>query len=430
MFVLSSLQQSTAATGALRFGDRITAVDGWEVKGHTVEEVHAKLFGAPGSQVKLSIERAADNVSETIAMTRVVEHKRSVPDAHMLRAGVGYIDLRHGFNFGATDELSEKLEKLQKAGMTSLVLDLRENQGGLLDQAITIAGRFLSDGQIILTQTGRKLDSGGRRYKSQNRAPHNFPLAVLVNHKTASGAEIVAGTLQDHDRALIVGERTFGQSLVQSIIPLEYGSALVITTSRLILPSGRLIQRDYSNLDFYDYHARREPGRNEAGVALKDLGRVEWKTDTGRTVYGGEGIAPDEVVKSRVAGRLEPRLIDPIFGFVRELVNGRVVGFESYVARRSIDSANVVKPDELAATDNLFKAFKDFVAKTPNYKLTDRELDGQREFIARQMRYDIVTAAYGSIMAARVLLADDPQVQRAVEALPRAASLANAPRNR
>ena len=429
IFILASLQHSTAAAADLRFGDRITAVDNWDVKGHTVKEVREKLLGAAGSQVSLSIERAADNLSQTVAITRAVAPKPSVADAHMLRPGVGYIDLSQGFNLDATKELIDKVEKLRGEGMTSLVLDLRDNPGGFFDQAITVAERFLPEGQIILTQTSRKVGSPGLRYKSQNRTPYSSPLAVLVNHKTASGAEIVAGTLQDHDRALIVGEPTFGQSLVQSIIPLEYGSALAITTSKLILPSGRLIQRDYSQLGYYDYQARREPERNEAG-AVKEQRRAEWKTDTGRSVYGGEGIVPDEVVERRALNNLQRRMIDPIFGFVRDLVNGRAGGFESYLVRRPVDFTSVAKPDEFAVKDDLFKAFKNFVAGTPRYNLTENELDSHREFIARQMRHDIITAAYGSIMAARVLRADDPQVQRAVEALPRAAQLATAPRNR
>ena len=430
IFVLAPLQNSTAATAGLRFGDKITAVDNWDVKGHSLEEVREKLRGGPGTQVKLSIERAADNVTQTVAVTRAVLTQPSVPDAYILRPGVGYIDLSQGFKLDTANELIANLDKLQREGMTSLVLDLRENQGGLLIQAISVADQFVSEGQLIVRQTGRKPRLADLQYKAQNRTPRNYPLAVLVNHKTASGAEIVAGTLQDHDRALIVGEPTFGQSVVQSVIPLQYGSALALTISKLILPSGRLIQRDYSQLGYHDYQSRRQHGRNEAGAAVSQERRVEWKTDTGRSVYGGEGLMPDEVVEPRVISDLEQRMIDPIFGFVRELVNGRAGGFESYLVPRPIDFTKVVQPDEFAVKDDLFKAFKDFVGRTQRYNLTEKDLDGHREFIARQMRYDIVTAAYGSIMAARVLRADDPQVQRAVEVLPRAAQLATAPRNR
>jgi len=332
MFVLAPMQNSTAATAGLRFGDKITAIDNWDVRDHTLEEVREKIRGGIGTQVKLTIERAADNVTHTVVVTRAALQQISVPDAYMLRPGVGYIDLSRGFDLDAAQELTGKLDKLQKEGVTSLVLDLRENQGGVLHQAISIADNFVSEGQLIVTFTSRKSGSADRRYKAQNRTPQNSPLAVLVNHKTSSGAEMVAGTLQDHDRALIVGESTIGQSLVQSVIPLPYGSALAITTGKLILPSGRLIQRDYSKLGYHEYQSSRGRPR-ESGAAITEHRGPEWKTDTGRSVYGGAGIMPDEVVEPRALSSLEQRMIDPIFGFVRELVNGRAGGFDAYLVR-------------------------------------------------------------------------------------------------
>ncbi len=342
----------------------------------------------------------------------------------MLKAGVGYIDMTRGFNYTTADEFVDALEKLHREGMTSLVLDLRGNPGGLLDQAVKVASRFLPAGQPILSQRGRAY--AAHTYRSDNPNPDNVPLVVLVNRGTASASEIVAGALQDHDRALVVGETSFGKGLVQSIIPLEYGTALTLTSSKYYTPSGRLIQRDYSNEGLYDYYTRGGLGRDEDTPADQKPAGPESKTDTGRTVYGGGGIAPDESVKPRIVGAVQNRAINPIFAFVRELVNGRINGFESYKVARAIDFSHNIKAEEFPVNDNLYKAFKTFVTNEPAYKLTEKQLDASRDFIARQMRYDIATAAYGTVTASQVQTADDPQVAKAIDNLPRARELAAA----
>jgi carboxyl-terminal processing protease len=321
----------------------------------------------------------------------------------------------------------DALEKLHREGMTSLVLDLRGNPGGLLDQAVKVASQFLPAGQPILSQRGRAY--AAHTYRSDNPNPDNVPLVVLVNRNTASASEIVAGALQDHDRALVVGETSFGKGLVQSIIPLEYGTALTLTSSKYYTPSGRLVQRDYTNEGLYDYYTHgRGVGQDDADDAAQKPSGPESKTDTGRSVYGGGGISPDESVKPRIFQPVQQRAINPIFMFVRELVNGRIGSFESYKVAHDLDFSHNVKADEFAVTDNLFKAFKAFVANEPAYKLTEKQLDANRDFIARQMRYDISTAAYGTVTASQVLTADDPQVVKAIDNLPRARELAAAAR--
>ena len=427
-FILATFEHAPAAKAGLRFGDKIIAVDNWEVKGRPSSEVRDKLRGPRGSQVKVTIERAADGARQTVEITRDAVAQPSVPDAYMLKPGVGYIDMTRGFNYTTADEFMDALEKLHKEGMTSLVLDLRGNPGGLLDQAVKVASQFLPAGQPVLSQRGRAY--AAHTYRSDNPNPDNVPLVVLVNRGTASASEIVAGALQDHDRALIIGETSFGKGLVQSIIPLEYGTALTLTSSKYYTPSGRLVQRDYTNEGLYDYYTRGQGvgGDNGGSAANTQPQGPESKTDTGRSVYGGGGITPDEPVKPRLIGPVQGRVINPIFAFVRELVNGRVSGFESYKVQHPIDFTHVVKAEEFPVTDNLFKAFKTFVANEPAYKLTDKQLDANRDFITRQMRYDISTAAYGTVTASQVLTADDPQVAKAIEDLPRARELAAAAR--
>ncbi len=426
-FILATFENAPAAKAGLRFGDKIIAVDSWDVKGRPSSEVRDKLRGPRGSQVKVTVERASDGQRQTVEITRDAVAQPSVPDAYLIKPGVGYIDMTRGFNYTTADEFMDALEKLHKQGMTSLVLDLRGNPGGLLDQAVKVASQFLPAGQPVLSQRGRAY--AAHTYRSDNPNPDNVPLVVLVNRGTASASEIVAGALQDHDRALIIGETSFGKGLVQSIIPLEYGTALTLTSSKYYTPSGRLVQRDYTNEGLYDYYTRGQgvSGDDDA-TAPKQPAGPESKTDTGRSVYGGGGITPDEQVKPRLLGPVQQRVINPIFAFVRELVNGRVAGFDSYKVQHPIDFTHVVKADEFPVNDNLFKAFKAFVAAEPAYKLTEKQLDANRDFIARQMRYDISTAAYGTVTASQVLTADDPQVAKAIEDLPRARELAAAAR--
>ncbi|MFL6208376.1 MAG: S41 family peptidase [Pyrinomonadaceae bacterium] len=425
-YILATFENAPAAKAGLRFGDKIIAVDDWQVNGKPSSEVRDRLRGPRGSNVKVTIERAADGQKQTVEITRDAVPQPSVPDAYMIKPGVGYIDMTRGFNYTTADEFMDALDKLHKQGMTSLVLDLRNNPGGLLDQAVKVASQFLPAGQPVLSQRGRAY--AAHTYRSENANPDNVPLVVLVNRNTASASEIVAGALQDHDRALIIGETSFGKGLVQSIIPLEYGTALTLTSSKYYTPSGRLVQRDYSNEGLYDYYTHGGLGHDDADAPDQKPTGPESKTDTGRSVYGGGGISPDEAVKPRIAAAAAARAINPIFMFVRELVNGRINGFESYKVSQAIDFNHNVKADEFPVTDNLFKAFKTFVANEPGYKLTEKQLDANRDFIARQMRSDISTAAYGTVTAAQVQTVDDPQVVKAIDNLPRARELAAAAR--
>jgi carboxyl-terminal processing protease len=428
-YILATFEETPAYKAGLRFGDRIVEVDGQSVKGRNSSDVRDRLRGPRGSSVKVTVERASTGNKETVEITRDAVSQPTVPDSYMIRPGVGYIDMQRGFNYTTADEFVAALERLRAQGMTSLVLDLRNNGGGILDQAVKVAEQFLPDGQLILTQKGRSRRSGGERpYKSSNANPDQSPLVVLVNRGTASASEIVAGALQDHDRALIIGETTFGKGLVQSIMPLDYGTALTLTTSKYYTPSGRLLQRDYSQTGFYDYIYRGGIGSQDEPEAEKQpepKKGTERHTDSGRPIYDGGGIAPDEGVKPRLISVPQQRLIDPVFAFAREVVNGRVAGFESFKVARMPDFGHNLEAKDFTVDEKLFKAFKDFVArKGQGYKLTEQQLDKNREFVQRQLRYDMATAAYGTVKAAQVLVADDPQVSKAIELLPRARDLA------
>ena len=425
-YIMATFQNSPAARAGLRYGDKILAVDGDDMSGKFSSDVRDKIRGPRGSIVKITVERASTLKKETVEITRDAVPQPSIPDAYMIRPGVGYIGMTQGFNYTTSDELQAALDDLHAQGMQSLVLDLRNNPGGFLDQAIRVSEKFLQRGQVVLTQRGRN-GLGDKSYESNNRNPDQTPIVILVNGNTASASEIVAGAMQDHDRALIVGETSFGKGLVQGIFPMEYGTGLTLTTAKYYTPSGRLIQRDYSNGGFYDYYTK----GGTMALDRKDQGTKptgpESKTDTGRSVYGGGGISPDEVIKPRTINTSQARLRNPVFAFVRELANGRIQGFDSYKVQRGIDFEHTkLQSTDFPMTDDLYKAFKDFVAKDPSWKITAQQLDHSRSFIEQDIRFNIITAAYGRIVADQVLNGDDPQIAKAVDVMPKARELAMA----
>ncbi|HEX8843866.1 MAG TPA: S41 family peptidase [Pyrinomonadaceae bacterium] len=423
-YIMATFPNSPAARAGLRYGDKITAVNGEDMSGKFSSDVRDKIRGPRGSIVKITVERASTLKLETVEITRDAVPQPSIPDAYMIRPGVGYIGMTQGFNYTTADELQAALDDLHAQGMQSLVLDLRNNPGGFLDQAIRVSEKFLQRGQTILTQKGRN-GLGDKSYESTNRNPDPTPLVILVNGNTASASEIVAGAMQDHDRALIVGQTSFGKGLVQGIFPMEYGTGLTLTTAKYYTPSGRLIQRDYSNGGFYDYYTRGGTmALDRKEEAVKPSG-PESKTDTGRLVYGGGGIAPDESVKARTINASQARLRNPIFAFTRELVNGRISGFDSFKVQRGIDfEHNKLEASDFRITDDLYKAFKAFVAKDPSWKITAAQLDKSRSFIELELRFNVVTAAYGRVTADQVLVTDDPQVAKAIDVMPKARELA------
>jgi carboxyl-terminal processing protease len=428
-YIMATFAGSPAARAGLRYGDKIIAVDGDKMSGKFSSDVRDKIRGPRGSTVKITLERASSLKEEVVEITRDAVPQPSIPDAYMLKPGVGYIGMTQGFNYTTSDELQAALDDLHAQGMQSLVLDLRNNPGGFLDQAIRVSEKFLQRGQTILTQKGRN-GLGDKTYDSSNRTPDTTPLVILVNGNTASASEIVAGAMQDHDRALIVGQTSFGKGLVQGIFPMEYGTGLTLTTAKYYTPSGRLIQRDYSNGGFYDYYTKGGTiALDQKETATKPSG-PESKTDTGRPVYGGGGISPDEVIKPKTINTSQARLRNPIFAFTRDLINGRISGFDSYKVQRAIDFEHRLQSADFPMTDELFKAFKDYVAKNPAWKTTAAQLDKSRSFIEQDMRFNIITAAYGRISADQVLIADDPQVAKAVDVMPKARELAMAAMNR
>lgn len=421
-YIRATFDNAPAHRAGLRFGDQIIEVDGKSMRGKPYPEVRTHLLGPRGSKVAVTVKHADGRV-ETVQITRDAVPQPSIPEAYMIRPGIGYVAMTGGFNLTTADEFTAALENLQSQGMKMLVLDLRGNRGGLLIQAVRIANTFLKRGQVIVTQKGR-IEGSSEVYRAINETPDTTPLVVLLDRYSASAAEIVAGALQDHDRALIVGETSFGKGLVQLPFQVGYGSALLLTIAKYYTPSGRLIQRDYTNAGFYDYYTRGGSlNSNTQSQPPRPVG-PESRTDTGRTVYGGGGITPDELVSPRVPTAAQQRLVDPVFAFAMELTSGRARGFDAYKVQRPINFNYDLKATDFPVTDAVFKAFKDFVASKPAYKLTPTQLDRDRAYIELRLRYDLATAAYGAVTALQVFNSDDPQILRAVDLLPRARELA------
>ena len=421
-YIRATFPGSPAQRAGLRFGDKITAVDGQSMKGKTYPEVRKFLLGPRDTTVKVTVEHPADHSSETVNIVRDAVSLPSIAQAYMLRPGVGYVGMTGGFNLTTADEFDQALKFLHSKGMNMLVLDLRGNRGGLLIQAVRVANTFLQRGQMIVSQKGRFRDSS-QDYAAVNEHPDTVPIVVLVNGETASAAEIVAGALQDHDRALIVGETTFGKGLVQFPFQLDYDSALLLTIAKYFTPSGRLIQRDYSNGGFYNYYF---PGGLAADKTAQTTPQAgpESHTDTGRAVYGGGGISPDEVVKPGTTNAAERHLRDVLFAFSLELTAGRVQGFDSYRIQRPIEFDHDLAEEDFPVTDALFAQLKKFAAAKPGFKVTADQLDKSRAFAERQLRYNLLSAAYGFRTATQVFNDADPQIARAVDAMPRARELA------
>ena len=417
-YVISTFPDSPAERAQLRFGDRILTVDGKPVSGLDSAIVRDKVRGQIGTTVRLTIERADSKRVETIEIKRSRVPQPSLPDAYLLRAGVGYVDLTEGFNYTTAEELNAALKELHAQGMKSLILDLRGNPGGILEQAVKVAEKFLPAGSQIVSQRGRfRIDN--RQWDSTNKNAETLPLVVLVDENSASASEIVAGALQDFDRAMIVGEKTFGKGLVQSVINLPYGSGLTLTTARYFTPSGRSIQRDYENSGNYDYF------NHKVSLPAPEKHKTASRTVTGRKVFGGDGIMPDETVKNAELTVSEISLLDPIFFFAAEAASGKIKQFENYKITKKVNYyGKRIKPSDFPVTDELLDKFKDFIAQNESWKAFAPKIESEKEFIKIRLRYNLVMAAYGGVSANQVLTEQDAQVAKAIEFLPRAGQLA------
>ena len=291
--VIASVAPGTkAAQQDVAIGDELVAVDGTPVTAESAEELELALSGAPGSAAALTLDRMRADGTRTRVERRVirqhVDDATAVPVAIMLDGTTGYVRVTTFANTAVADDLHDALGRLEGKGMQRLILDLRDNGGGIVQQAARVAGEFLPTDAVVYSSSGRKKEviDTGRVKRSFWRSERRYPIVVMVDQGTASAAELVAGALQDHDRALIVGRATFGKALLMQGLPLTDGSMIMLVVGQVRTPCGRLIQRAYRSITSRDYYRL-------AGEARDTAGRASCKTDRGRVVYGGGGIYPD-----------------------------------------------------------------------------------------------------------------------------------------
>lgn len=423
-YIRATFDNAPANRAGLRFGDKIVEVNGVSVLGKPYSQVRDLLRGPRGTKANLVVERNGTGKRELVEIIRDSVPQPSISEAYMIRPGVGYIAMSGGFNQTTYAEFVEAMRRLKLNGMKQLVLDLKNNGGGLVGQAYRVANTFLSAGQTVFTQSGR-LDGVTIPYKADNPAPETLPVVVLVNRNSASATEILAGALQDHDRALIVGETTFGKGLVQNPFVLDYGSMLLLTIAKYETPAGRLIQRDYSNGNLYDYYTNGGIGSDDAADEGTPKG-PESKTDAGRPVYSGGGISPDVHIKPDTITterfRFQQKLNNPIFAFALDLAYGRVKGFETYKVDKPIVFDHDISAKDFPITEQLFQKFKTFAVE--KYKYTPAQVDKEREFVERILRSELVSAAYGTETSLQVSNEYDNQLRKAIELVPQAKQLA------
>jgi carboxyl-terminal processing protease len=422
-YIKATFEGAPANRAGLLYGDKIIDVNGVSMLGKSNAEVRTFLRGPRGTPAKITVERYATGKRETVEIIRDAVSLPSISEYYLIRPGVGYIAMNGGFNHTTFDEFRVAMRQLKSQGMKQLVLDLRNNPGGLVNQATKVANTFLAQGQTIFTQKGRT-EGISSVTQAINTTPDETPVVLMINNYSASASEILAGALQDHDRALVVGENTFGKGLVQMPVNLDYGSMLLLTIAKYETPSGRLIQRDYSDGNLYNYLSKGGSFGEEAD-AQKPKGAAS-KTDSGRAVYSGGGINPDVVVKPQTVSiekfRSQQKLNDPIFAFALDLAYGKIAGFDSYKVARPISFEYDIKATDFPVTENVYQSFKNFAAA--KYKIAPAQIDREREFVERTLRTELVMAAYGSQTSLQVFNEYDNQLKKAIELLPEAKQLA------
>ncbi len=401
-FVLAPMPGAPAFRAGIRPGDVIMAVDGKSAEGLSSSEVADMLKGPKGTIVHITMKRVgyADNLNFTVTRDEIPKH--SVDAAFLLKPGLGYIKLS-GFNETTDTELAQALKDVDATKLDGLILDLRGNPGGLLNEAVAVSDMFLDKNQLIVSHHGRA--SQERRYYAvRGNRGVTVPLVVIVNGGSASASEIVTGAIQDHDRGLVVGEQSFGKGLVQTVSGLSENTGLALTTARYYTPSGRLIQRDYKDTSLYDYlYNHKNPPPTEVKL-----------TDSGRQVTGGGGITPDVVV--------QPVKLDPFQEMLlrREVFfayQGGVGGFTTYF----LGSKPEVTKD-FVADDKVMKTFTTYLDRE-KIKYTDEDITANLPWIKREIKKEAFISVFGLTEGNKVDLEDDAQLQKAIETLPQARAL-------
>ena len=401
--VVSRVYPHTPAEGAgVREGDRIVGVEGTPTRGWKLAQVTDSLKGEPGTKVHVTFGRPGVEAPINVEFTRAVIHIPAVPYAMMFDGKVGYIPLLQ-FNETAADEVERSVKRLSAEGARGLVIDLRGNGGGIVDQAISISNLFLKSGQEIASVRGRVGEDQIYEASGNPMAP-TIPLVVLTDGYTASASEIVTGALQDHDRALVVGTTSFGKGLVQSLFPLDGGWALKLTTAKWYTPSGRSIQKERKLVDGRLVEVVDSMETDSARKA-----RPVYRSDAGRVVYGGGAITPDIIVRPDTLNDIEQRFLRTVSQKSQEFY----VALYDY----AFDLKGTVKPGfqvQPEWRDELFSRITKagVEIERPLYDSASTEVD-------RLIGDRVARLAFGDSTAKRREIGDDSQLVRALEIIRR-----------
>jgi carboxyl-terminal processing protease len=400
--VSAPFANSPAHRAGIRPGDVIVGVNDKPTSNLGTAEIAQLLRGPRGTKVRVQFNREGrDGMPQilNVELVRDVIPQPTVPLAFFLRPGIAYIKVT-SFGERTSMEFEDHFKRLGEKDITGLVLDMRGNPGGLLNEGIEVASHFLNRGQAVVSQQGRA--SPVRRYTApRDGTGRNYPVVVLVDDGSASAAEIVTGALQDHDRAWVLGQPTYGKGLVQSPFDLSAESMLWLTTAHFYTPSGRLIQRSYSGISYLDYVIRDR-------VEQKDLSDVKM-TDSGRTVYGGGGITPDEKFQPPVVNKFQIEM------------KARNLAFFDFAAHYFAGTDGKL-PKNWEPNEALVTQFHDFlrVNKVP---FSETDFAANREWVWQELKRELTITAVSLEESQRVAAEYDPAVLRALEALPRANAL-------
>jgi len=417
--VVAPLPDSPAEGAGIQTGDQIVEVDGKSTQGWNSDQAVKALRGEPGSNVTILIRRAGFDEAIPYKLNRATIHFKSVPAGTEFDGGVGYISL-NPVSESSAQELRDEIAAMRGKGMKAMVLDLRNNPGGLLDQGIKVSDLFLDPGQEVVSTRGRARGSTRQFYDEEKQLDPSLPIVVLVSEGTASAAEIIAGALQDHDRALIVGTPTFGKGLVQTLYPLGQETALKLTTARWYTPSGRTIQRKADNEQDQVLQAIAEGNPLAAGDSASAAdsamkARPIFHTDDGRIVRGGGGIVPDLIVRP-----------DTLTLSEREFIKGlgdKVQAYRDVLTTYALDAKRdkLVKSENFQITAQMRQQVYDRL-KAKGITMSPATFQSGASLVDQQLGYEISRYVFGRPAEFRRRAQDDPQVQMAITLLRKAQS--------
>ena len=398
--VIAPFGGSPAYRAGLRPGDTIIEVNDKRTDNLSTQEIADLLKGPRGTKVTVVVAREGADKPISFDIVRDEIPRYSVEEAFWMRPGIAYMRMT-AFNENTSQEMEENLKRLGEPNIKGLILDLRENPGGLLNEAVAVAGHYLRRGEVVVSQHGRA--SAEKPHLARGSAyGQDYPIVVLVNRYSASAAEIVAGALQDHDRGWILGENTFGKGLVQQLFPLPENTCLALTIAHYYTPSGRLIQRDYSNISFLDYYyGKRTDTKNPLDVK---------STDSGRTVYGGDGITPDEK-------------FDPKYNkFQMGLFSRDRFIFFTFVAKWFGSHPGLKLPKGWEPDANVLNDFHEYLLKQ-HVQFTEADWTDNHTWLMQQLKREIYATAFSFEDSQKVAAQSDPMVLKAIDAMPEAKAL-------